>query len=144
MRLAVDLTEQRIDGDDGRGGEDQRRFRQRRIEARRELQSGEDGEYVYPYMGVGIDSINLFIQEQLGLPDTRGALVVSVTEEQPAALAGLVRDDVITAINGDAIVDSDGLISYLVFETEVGETVDLTVIRAGETLTIPLTLAARP
>ncbi|MCA9987410.1 MAG: trypsin-like peptidase domain-containing protein, partial [Anaerolineales bacterium] len=104
----------------------------------------EDGEYVYPYMGVGIDSINLFIQEQLGLPDTRGALVVSVTEEQPAALAGLVRDDVITAINGDAIVDSDGLISYLVFETEVGETVDLTVIRAGETLTIPLTLAARP
>ena len=103
-----------------------------------------DGEYVYPFMGVGIESINLFIQEQLGLANTRGALIVNVTEGQPAAEAGLQRDDVVTAINGDPINDSDGLISYLVFETEVGQTVDLTVVRDGDTISIPLTLGARP
>ncbi|MER3513628.1 MAG: LuxR family transcriptional regulator, partial [Chloroflexota bacterium] len=35
-------------------------------------------------------------------------------------------------------------ISYLVGETEVGQTVTLKIIRDGQTLEIPVTLGARP
>jgi len=40
--------------------------------------------------------------------------------------------------------DFDDLIAYLVRETEVGQEVVLTVVRAGEELEIPVTLGERP
>jgi 2-alkenal reductase len=103
-----------------------------------------EGEYVYPYMGVSIVSLNLAQQERLGLPSTQGALVTQVPEGQPAEAAGVQSGDVIIAINGAPIASSDGLISYLVFNTEVGETVDVRLIRDSEELTIPVTLGERP
>ena len=41
-------------------------------------------------------------------------------------------------------MSSDELLSYLVFETTPGQTVDLTVIRDGEEIVVPLTLGERP
>ena len=52
--------------------------------------------------------------------------------------------DLIVAIDGQPITTSDDLISYLVFETVVGQTVDLTVVRDGQEISLPLTLGARP
>lgn len=112
----------------------------------------EDGRYVYSYMGVQIQSLNLTLQEQLGLPRSTGAYVTSITPSSPADDAGLVPaqgsdgrgGDLIVAIDGNPIQDTDELIAYLVFNTEVGQTVDLTVIRDGETISLPLTLGPRP
>ncbi|MDX1616408.1 MAG: trypsin-like peptidase domain-containing protein [Candidatus Promineifilaceae bacterium] len=110
-----------------------------------------NGEYTYSFMGVTIRSLNLNAQERLDLPQAAGAYVINVTEGGPADQAGLVPagpnslgGDLITAINGEPIQDTQELIGYLVFESEVDETIDLTVIRDGETITIPLTLGARP
>ena len=103
-----------------------------------------DGVYIYPFMGVQIGSVDLALQDRLGLPDTQGALVSSTTEGQPAANAGIVPGDLIRKINGDIIADSDALIAYLVFETTVGETVSVEIIREGETLTVDMTLGERP
>ena len=50
----------------------------------------------------------------------------------------------IVAVDGEPVVSSDDLIAYLVFNTEVGQTVELTVIRDGEETMIPLTLGERP
>jgi 2-alkenal reductase len=113
----------------------------------------EDGEYVYPYMGASFDSeVSLDEQSVYGVPQTQGAYVVSVTQGTPADTAGLVGADPQTGEGGDLIVDIDGraigdfgdLNSYLVFHTEVGQTIQITVLRDGERVVLPLTLGARP
>jgi len=52
--------------------------------------------------------------------------------------------DLIIAVDGRPIASSDDLISYLVFNTEVGQTINLTIIRDGQQLDVPLTLGQRP
>ena len=112
----------------------------------------EEGRYIYAYMGVQIQSLNLNLQERFGLPQSRGAYVTGVTDDGPAEEAGLVPaqdddgtgGDLIIAIDGRPVQDTEELIAYLVFNAEVGQTIDLTVVRDGETVTVPLTLGARP
>jgi 2-alkenal reductase len=112
----------------------------------------EEGRYIYSYMGVQIQSLNLILQEQLELPRSSGAYVTGITPASPADDAGLVPaqgsdgrgGDLIVAIDGQTIQDTNELIGYLVFNTEVGQTVELTVVRDGETITLPLTLGPRP
>ena len=94
-------------------------------------------------------TLNITMQDDLGVSQTAGAYVTSVTPDTPADEAGLIGNqgpggDLIVAIDGSPIVTSDDLISYLVFETAVGQTVDLTVIRDGKEVVLPLTLGARP
>jgi 2-alkenal reductase len=113
----------------------------------------EQGEYTYPYMGISFASeLSLEGQQELGLPQTQGAYVVGISQNSPAAEAGLVAadpntrrgGDLVVAIDGNPVVDFSDLNSYLVFETGPGQTIELTVLRDGETLEIPLTLGARP
>ena len=112
-----------------------------------------DGEVTYPYMGVSFDGeISLRDLEIYGISQTRGAYVIEVLSGSPADDAGLTGADPETGRGGDLIVAIDGrpiddfsdLNSFLVLEAEVGQTVDVTVIRDGETLNLPLTLGARP
>ncbi|UCC53582.1 MAG: PDZ domain-containing protein, partial [Anaerolineaceae bacterium] len=108
-----------------------------------------DGKYVYPYMGIRMVSLDLDLQKQLLLPQTSGVYVTEVTENSPAEDAGLVGEggpggDLIVAVDGISVLTIDDLIAYLVFETQVGQTVELTVLREGEEMVLPLTLGARP
>ena len=48
------------------------------------------------------------------------------------------------AIDGQPIVDFSDMNSYLVFHTQPEQTIELTVLRGGEELVIPVTLGARP
>ena len=113
----------------------------------------EKGEYVYPYIGASFDSeISLDEQPVYGIAQTQGAYVVGVTPGSPADNAGLVAADQRTGDGGDLIVDIDGLPigdfsdlnSYLVFHTEVGQTIEITALRDGERVVLPLTLGSRP
>lgn len=108
-----------------------------------------EGAYTYPYMGVRMVTLNLELQEQLELSRETGVYVTDVTEDSPAEEAGLVGQngpggDLIIAVDGNPVVSSDDLIAFLVFETAVGDTIDLTVIRDGEEIVVPLTLGERP
>ncbi len=113
----------------------------------------ENGRYVYPYMGAGFDDeISLAEKEQYGLSQTRGAYVLSVMPDSPAARAGLVAadpntrrgGDLIVAIDNQAINNFSDLNAYLVFHTKVGQTIEITLIRNGTERTIELTLGERP
>jgi S1-C subfamily serine protease len=113
----------------------------------------QEGEYVYPYMGTSFDDeISLSDQSLYGVSQTQGAYVVGVTPGGPAAQAGLVAADPQTGRGGDLIVEMDGhaigdfsdLNGYLVFHTRVGQTIEITVLRDGQRLTVPLKLGARP
>lgn len=116
----------------------------------------ENGEYVYPFMGISMaDPLTFAQQQSLGLP-ANGVYVTRVVPDAPADRAGLIAGDFsstgellpggdyIIAIDGQPIRDSADLISYLVFNAEAGQTIDLTVLRNGQEITIPLTLGARP
>jgi 2-alkenal reductase len=113
----------------------------------------EDGEYIYPYMGVSFDDeISLGEQSAYRLSQTQGAYVVGVAPDSPGDEAGLISADAQTGRGGDLIVDIDGqpigdfsdLNAYLVFYTEVGQTIEVSVLRDGERVVLPLTLGARP
>lgn len=75
----------------------------------------------------------------------QGAVVQRVVENSPAQTAGLQPGDVITAVN-DAPIDGPDALSAAVGQHKVGDTLSLTVARAGsqEPLKIDVTLAENP
>jgi S1-C subfamily serine protease len=52
-----------------------------------------------------------------------------------------IGGDIVTAVNGVRIANSDDLLSYLDANTLPNQTVNLTVVRSGETLTVPIVLS---
>jgi putative serine protease PepD len=72
----------------------------------------------------------------------RGATVVSVTDGSPAAKAGLQANDVIVAIDKQAVSGADSLTGYVRAEPS-GTKVTLTIVRGGKSSDIDVTLAVR-
>ena len=120
----------------------------------------EQGRYQWPYLGVSGPEygVDLALQRANNLPDQRGAYVHFVQPGTPAERAGLrgsssertvlgqptpTGGDVIIGFNGEPIADFADMLSRIAF-SQVGEEVVLTVRRGGETLEVPVTLAARP
>jgi 2-alkenal reductase len=121
----------------------------------------EDGSYPYPYLGISSDR-RVTLAELAGpldLPVTRGVLISGVAEGGAADQAGLrggdnivqvygieivAGGDIIVAIDGYELQDFADLVAYLVRETTVGQTVELTVVRDKEELKVPVTLGERP
>ena len=59
---------------------------------------------------------------------------------QPLTIGG----DVIIAIDGEGVSRFDDILSYLSRRTEVGQDVQLTIIRDGKIETVTVTLGKRP
>ena len=91
----------------------------------------EKGYISKPYVGISVLDVSAETQ-QYGIP--AGAAVQSVTENSPAAQAGLQRGDVITAVDGTAMTSTE-LVSY-VGSASVGQQILFSVYRQGETLEI--------
>lgn len=117
------------------------------------------GDYDHPWIGVSGRSVGPEIADAMNLPENNGFLIVEVVDGSPADKAGLragnetatingqemkIGGDVIVAINGNEMRDITDILLYLEQHTEVGETINITVIRDGEKKTLPLTLAPRP
>ena len=96
----------------------------------------QNGYIIKPYIGVTVTDVS-FESQSYGLP--QGAAVRSVVEGSPAAEAGLQENDIITAANGDAITGSNDLVK-LVKAASAGDTLELTVYRQGQTVTVTLTV----
>ena len=88
---------------------------------------------------IGVSTVELTKQlaDYFGITGGKGVLVTSVTDDGPAAKAGVRAGDVITAIDGEA-VDSPGDISRVINRKKEGE-VTLTVIRNKAQQTIRVT-----
>ena len=99
----------------------------------------ENGYIVKPYVGVSVTNVSSESQ-QLGLP--QGAAVAEVVADSPAEAAGLKVNDIITAVNGDAISGSSALVDY-VGNCAVGDELTLSVYRQGETLELKLTVGQK-
>jgi len=70
-------------------------------------------------------------------------VVVRTTPKGPAAKAGVLKDDAITALDGQPI-DSQAKLLEAIGERAVGDEIDVEVARGDETLTLAVKLAKRP
>jgi Do/DeqQ family serine protease len=94
-------------------------------------------------LGVTVQGINSDLAGSLGLSGVKGALVSAVSEDSPAEKAGLKRGDVITAIDGQAVKDSNSL-RNTVSRLKPGSTVALTLFRSGQERQVSVRLAEMP
>lgn len=117
------------------------------------------GKYPHPWTGLLGYTITPEIASSLNLPVTQGVLVAQLYRGGPADLAGikgadqqvvtgnrrfLVGGDVITAVNGQPVRDWNALLEYLELQTNVGDTITLSILRNGEAQEIELQLIAQP
>jgi len=119
-----------------------------------------DGHFDHSWLGISGTSLVPDLAAAMDLESTqRGVLVIDVMPNSPAEKAGLqgsgrqieidgaqarVGGDLIVAIDGQSLREMDDLIAYLAGKTEVGQQVNLTILRDGKEKTISATLAARP
>lgn len=90
-------------------------------------------------LGVGIQPVTDEIKEVFGLNDTKGVLINDVKKGSAAEKAGIKRDDVIIAINGEAI-DDPNILRNKVAGTKPGSDIKVKVMREGKEQEIPVTL----
>jgi len=89
------------------------------------------GEVRRGWLGVKIQTVTEDIAETLGLPENTGALVAAVTPGSPASKAGLEAGDVILRFDGKDVTTMRGL-PKMVAQAEVGQAVDLQLLRKGQ------------
>ncbi len=99
------------------------------------------GKVTRGQLGVGIEGVDRGAAQALGLPDTRGALINNVQPGSPAQKAGLLRQDVIRAINGQPINDSSD-VPPIIGAMAPGSRVTVELIRDGKPRTVTATLNA--
>jgi serine protease Do len=110
------------------------------------------GKLQKPYLGVVYIPITNDVATQYNLKATQGAYVPTsnqaggqdtVINGSPADKAGVQPGDIITKVNGTAVNQTTSLTSLL-SQHKVGDTVTLTIIRDGKTMTKNVTLESAP
>lgn len=120
----------------------------------------QNGHYDHPWLGISGFMLTPDVAQYMKLPSgTNGVLVWDVLPNSPAQKAGLkgstryavidqqptrVGGDVITAINGQPVISFEDLLAYLFDNTQVGQTVELSVIHNGQMAKVQVTLVAAP
>ncbi|GAA5343604.1 MAG: trypsin-like peptidase domain-containing protein [Anaerolineaceae bacterium] len=118
----------------------------------------KDGKYQHPSLGLSGITLTANYATEMGLDaNTHGVLITDITPGGAADLAGLkettqqytrynrgviIFGDVITEIDGNPVRTYEDLISYIFNKTEVGQRVELTILRDGKEMTVTATLQA--
>ncbi len=119
----------------------------------------ENGEAVWPWLGVVGGNLEPVLVEGMKLPVTRGAYIAEVVVGGPADKAGLrgarteknvngrivaIGGDVVIAIDGNPVTSFEDLLIYIALKAKPGQEVTLTIIRNGQEQQITVVLEARP
>jgi 2-alkenal reductase len=117
------------------------------------------GRVAYAYIGIKSQDVTPGIARRFALGAQRGALVTSVEPGTPAARAGLrggsreaeynglpviLGGDLIVRIGSTRIHGSEDVSRVVTDELAPGQTVPVTLVRAGQRRVVSLTLAERP
>ncbi len=119
----------------------------------------DKGYYPHPSLGIRGYDVTPELAEILELPVKRGIMIFEVVPGQAAARAGirggdrrvrvgrytlLIGGDIVIAIDGSNIQEMSDLTKYLETKTEVGQLVDVTVVRDGSEQTIQVQVGQEP
>jgi S1-C subfamily serine protease len=102
----------------------------------------EDGSAAHPFIGITPNTLTAEIAEQLDTPVDEGVVVVSVTQNGPAAEAGVVPGDVLVSLGGESVANVQDLFAEL-RKHRPGERVAVTVVRDGGRIELPVVLGDR-
>jgi len=103
----------------------------------------DHGKVVRGYLGVAPQNITPALAKTFQLKDTHGVLIGDVTPGAPAQNAGLERGDVIVALKGKSILNSNQL-RMTVSMMAPGSEVNLRVLHGGVEKNVSLKLAELP
>ena len=101
------------------------------------------GHVTRGWLGVQIQPVTASIADSLGMKKAEGALVAEPQDGSPAAKAGILSGDVITAVNGTPVKDARDL-ARTIGTIAPNATVKLDLIRGGQNKTIALALGEMP
>ncbi|KEQ56306.1 p70 ribosomal S6 kinase protein [Marine Group I thaumarchaeote SCGC AAA799-N04] len=119
----------------------------------------KDGEFHHPWVGISSANITPDLAELLNLEDAKGVLVMTVVKDSPANKAGLrgssetamyneieytIGGDIILSVDGKEVRKIDDLLTHLQREKNVGDALDLGIVRDGKAINVVLTLEPRP
>ncbi len=94
------------------------------------------------YMGVYPEDITDSMRKLLKLGEGEGVLISGLAEDGPAAKAGLRANDIVLAVNGEAVGSAEELREQVTAHF-AGDTVKLSVLRKKEKVEIKVKLAPR-
>ncbi len=100
------------------------------------------GKVTRGWLGISVQDISEDIAKNLNHKSRSGAIVTDVFKGDPADLAGIKVEDIITEINGKAVKDTHDLLLKIA-SFPVGEKVSIKVVRDGKVMAFTLTVAER-
>ncbi len=100
------------------------------------------GEVRRAWLGVQLAEVTPELAEGFGIRADRGVLIQEVLKDQPAARAGLRRNDVIVEFEGQVVTDLQKF-RLKVADTPPGQKVQLVVLRDAKRVPVTVTLAPR-
>ena len=118
----------------------------------------EYGKHAYAYLGVSMFDVTPQLAAAYDLPVKQGVLITRVVEGSAADQAGLragdtfeqlgsellgTNGDIVIAIDGSPVVEVNDLLT-VINDSQVGQTVVLTVQRGSQTIELDVTLGERP
>lgn len=103
------------------------------------------GRIARGYIGVGMQPVSLpdTLKNKLNLQGNGGLVVVSVQPDGPAEKAGVLIGDILVALEGKTLGDTDDVQAMLDPE-RVGKALSAQVVRGGEAVTLSITVGERP
>lgn len=99
----------------------------------------DDGELARGWLGVSIKPMSEEVAAVLGYDAPKGAVVEQVSDESPAAKAGLKKGDIILSFAGKEIGDLRDL-TRAVATTTPENRAQITLLRRGEEITLDVTI----
>ncbi|QUH04075.1 trypsin-like peptidase domain-containing protein [Saccharopolyspora erythraea] len=102
-----------------------------------------DGTAQHPYLGASMVTVTDTLRQAMKLQVQRGAIVLNVEPDSPAAAAGVQPADVIVRFAGQDITNVENVLGAL-RNIPPGQTAPLTVRRGGQAVELTVTVAERP
>ncbi len=99
----------------------------------------EFGETRRGRLGVNVQEVDQGLAKSYRLDKPKGAIVTRVSKDSPAQKAGLKVGDLILKV-GNIDVPNEKSLYRIVAETEIGKTVDLSIVRKRKRMTVPVTI----
>jgi S1-C subfamily serine protease len=104
---------------------------------------GQHGHIKRGYLGIASQPVYLAPAQRGGLSQEYGLLVVRVEENSPAEQGGLLLGDVLVALNGQPVTDTDHVHALLTTGDLLGKAVPVQVLRGGALQTVQVTIGQR-
>lgn len=104
--------------------------------------SGDSGGAKTPWIGVTLVDLNERVAARLGISQTSGVAVVTVTADSPAEKGGTKAKDVVTAIDGKSTSTATE-VTTAVKAKKAGDSLALTVLRDGKQVSLSIVVGER-